>query len=89
VRTFVDDPVICELSFRKWETSRRNSLRFIPSINDVGTKRSSPNSLLWNDKKKRGNEISGDFYRVKQSGKNKWRILQVVWEIAFMYEKTE
>lgn len=46
VSILLDDPVICELSFRKWAISRRNSFRFIPSINDDGTKRSRPNSRL-------------------------------------------
>lgn len=50
VRTFVFDPVIWELSFKKCEIKRRSSLRFIPSISDVGTNRSSPNSLLEKNK---------------------------------------
>lgn len=46
VSILLDDPVICELSFRKWAIKRRSSLRFMPSINDAGTKRSKPNSRL-------------------------------------------
>lgn len=47
VSILLDDPVICELSFRKWAIKRRSSFRFMPSINDAGTKRSKPNSRLF------------------------------------------
>lgn len=44
------EPVICEFSLRKWAIKRLISFRFIPSSNDDGTKRSKPNSRLWQQK---------------------------------------
>lgn len=46
VKILADEPVISAFNFRKCDTKRLSSFRFIPSNKDIGTNLSKPNSRL-------------------------------------------